>query len=108
MLLLNGTVINVSFISVGIITRVMKGKEGATKRFHLVTARLSKDQRNQVIVVLEAASTVNDITRHFGCSRQTILYLMNWYNKTGYARVHERPGRARVTTLRPYRVNLPT
>ena len=70
----------------------MKGKENATKRFHLVTARLSKDQRNQVIVVLEAASTVNDITRHFGCSRQTILYLMNWYNKTGYARVHARPG----------------
>ena len=30
---------------------------------------------------------------------------MNRYNKTGYARVRARPGRARVTTLRPYRVN---
>ena len=30
---------------------------------------------------------------------------MNRYNKTGYVRVRARPGRARVTTLRPYRVN---
>ena len=29
---------------------------------------------------------------------------MNWYNKTGFVRVRARPGRARVTTLRPYRV----
>ena len=76
-----------------------------TKRFHLVTARLSKDQRNQVIGVLMPRSTVNDIAHHFGCSRQTIHYLMNRYNKTGYVRVRARPGRARVTTLRPYRVN---
>ena len=76
-----------------------------TKRFHLVMARLSKDQRNQVIGVLMPRSTVNDIAHHFGCSRQTIHYLMNRYNKTGYVRVRARPGRARVTTLRPYRVN---
>ena len=52
-----------------------------------------------------AGSTVNDIAHHFGCSRQTIHYLMNRYNKTGYVRVLARPGRARVMTLRPYRVN---
>ena len=82
-----------------------------TKRFHLVTARLSKDQRNQVIDVLMAGSTVNDIAHHFGCSRQTNHYLMNRYNRTGYVRVLARPGRARVTTLRHYRiehVNSPT
>ena len=72
-----------------------------------MTAHLSKDQRNQVIGVLMAGSTVNDIAHQFGCSRQTIHYLMNRYNKTGYFRVHARPGRARVTTLRPYRVNSP-
>ena len=70
-----------------------------TKRFHFVTARLPKDQRNQVIGVLMEGSTVNDIAYHFGCSRQTIHYLMNRYNKTGYVRVRARPGRARVTTL---------
>ena len=31
-----------------------------TKRFHLVTVRLSKYQRNQVFGVLKAGSTVND------------------------------------------------
>ena len=76
-----------------------------TTRFHLVTVRLSKDQRNQFIGVLMAGSTVNDIAHHFGCSRQTIHYLMNLYSRTGYVRVRARPGRARVTTLRTYRVN---
>ena len=70
-----------------------------------MTARLPKDQRNQVIGVLMAGSTVNDIAHHSGCSRLTIHYLMNRYNKTGYIRVCARPGRARLTTLRPYRVN---
>ena len=70
-----------------------------------MTVRLSKDQRNQVFGVLKAGSAVNDISHHFGCSRQTIHYLMNLYNRTGYVRVRARPGRARVTTLRSYRVN---
>ena len=70
-----------------------------------MTVRLLKDQRNQVFGVLKAGSTVDDIAHHFGCSRQTINYLMNRYNKTGHVRVRARPGRARVTTLRPYRVN---
>ena len=71
-------------------------------------ARLSKDQRNQVIGVLKAGSTVNDILHHFCCSRQTIHYLMNRYNRTGYVRVGARPGRAHMTMLRPYRVNMLT
>ena len=70
-----------------------------------MTVRLSKDQRNNVFGVLKAGSTVNDIAHHFGCSRQTINYLMNLYNKPGHVRLRARPGRARVTTLRPYRVN---
>ena len=70
-----------------------------------MTVRLSKDQRNQVFGVLKARSTVDDIAHHFGCSRQTINYLMNRYNRTGYARVRARPGQARMTTLRSYRVN---
>ena len=75
-----------------------------TKRFHVVTVRLSKDQRNQVFGVLKAGSTVDDIAHHFGCSRQTIHYLMNRHNRTGYVRGRARPGYARVTTLRSYRV----
>ena len=70
-----------------------------------MTARLPKHQRNRVLGVLMAGSTVNDIAHHFGCSRQTIHYLMTRNNKTGYASFRARPGRARVATLRPYRVN---
>ena len=69
-----------------------------------MTARLLKDQRNQVIGVLKAVSTVNDIAHHFGCSRQAFHYRMSPYNKTEYLRVRARSGSARVTTLRPFRV----
>ena len=69
-----------------------------------MTARDSKNPRNQVIGVPKAVSTVNDIAHHFGCSRQTIHDLMNRYNSTASVRVRARPGRARVTTLHPYRV----
>ena len=76
-----------------------------TKRLHLATARLSKDQRNQTVGVLKAGSTVNDIGHHFSCSRQTVHNLMNLYNSSGSVRVRERSGRACVTTLRHYHVN---
>ena len=66
--------------------------------------RLSKDPRNQVIGMLKAGSTLNNIAHHFGCSRQTIHDLMNRYNSTGSVRVRARPGQARVTTLRPYHI----
>ena len=70
-----------------------------------MTARLSKGQRNNVIGMLKAGSTVNDIVHQFGCSRQTTHYLMNWYNRTRYVIVRARSGRASVTTLRPNRVS---
>ena len=55
--------------------------------------------------MLNAGSTVNYIAHHFGCARHTIHNLMNLYNSTGSVRVRARPGRARVTALRQYRVN---
>ena len=48
---------------------------------------------------------VNDIAHHFGCYRLTVHNLMNRYNSSGSVRVRARPGRARVTTFRPYHVN---
>ena len=69
-----------------------------------MTAHLSKDPRKQVIGVLKAGSTVNDITQHFDCSRQTIHDLMNRYNSTASVRVRARPGCTCVTTLRSYRL----
>ena len=68
-------------------------------------ARLSKDQRNLIIGELKAGSTLNDIAHHFNCSRQTVHNLISRYNSSGSVRVLAKPGRARVTTLRPYHVN---
>ena len=65
-------------------------------------ARHSKDPRNQVIGVLKARSTVNDVAHQFCCSRETIHDLVNQYNSTASDRVHARPGHALVTTLRAY------
>ena len=69
-----------------------------------MTAHHSKDPRNQVIGVLKEGSIVNDITHHFGCSRQTVHDLMNLYNSTASVGVQARPGHAHVTLLRPYGV----
>ena len=78
------------------------------KTLHFISLNscfVSIHARNQVICVLKAGSTENDImAHHFGCSRQTIHDLMNRYNSTASVRARARPGRARVTTLRPYRV----
>ena len=84
----------------------MKNLFIVTKRLHLVTARHSKDPRFQVIDVLKAGSAVYDIVNHFVCSRQTIHDHMNRYNSTASARVCARPGRARVTTLRPNQLHV--
>ena len=35
---------------------------------------------------MQLNATVNDIAHQFGCSRLTIHYLMNRYNRSGYAR----------------------
>ena len=53
----------------------------------------------------KAGFTVNDIAHQFGCSRQTIHYLISGTTELGMSEFVQRPGRASVTTLRPYRVN---
>ena len=50
-----------------------------------MTAHLSKDPRNQVIGVLKAGSTVNYITQHFDCSRQTIPVILLPAHPTSFA-----------------------
>ena len=72
-----------------------------TKRFDLAAARLSKDQRNHVIGMLNAESTVNDIAHQFACSIQTIHYLMNRYNRTGYVRVRAKTWSRKCNDVTP-------
>lgn len=62
--------------------------------------RLSENQRNQAIGMLQAGARVMDVAQHFGCSRQTIHNLSTRFGNTGS--VHDRPrsGAPRVTSLR--------
>ena len=59
--------------------------------------RLSENQRNQAIGVLQADPMVND-TQHFGCSCQIIHNLNTRFAITGSVRDHQRPGQRRVTS----------
>ena len=52
--------------------------------------RLSENQHNQAIGMLQAGTMVNDVAQHFGCSRQTIHNLNTRFAITGS--VHDRPG----------------
>ncbi|KAL4224672.1 hypothetical protein ACF0H5_015369 [Mactra antiquata] len=62
--------------------------------------RLSEDQRNQAIGMLNAGAIVNDVAQHFGCSLQTIHNLVSRYTATGSVRDRQRPGRERATSRR--------
>ena len=54
--------------------------------------RLCENQRNQAIGMLQAGAMVNDVAKHFGCSRQTILNLNTRIAIIGSIRDRPRPG----------------
>ena len=61
--------------------------------------RLSENQRNQAIVMLQAGAMVkNDVAQHFGCSCQTIHNLNTRFAITDSIRDRPRPGQRRVTS----------
>ena len=59
-------------------------------------SRLSENQRDQAIGMLQAGATVNDVAQHLGCSRQTIHNLNTRFAITGSVR--DRPRKCRVTS----------
>ena len=60
--------------------------------------RLSENQRNQAIGMLQAGAMVNDVAKHFGCSRQTINNLNTRFAITGSVRDRPHPGQRRETS----------
>ena len=54
--------------------------------------RLSENQRNQAIGMLQAGAMVNDVAQHFGCSRQTMHNLNTRFAITGSVSDHPCPG----------------
>ena len=59
---------------------------------------LNNDERNQAIGMLNAGTSATVVSRHFGCTRKTIVRLRRRFRVTG--NVADRPGsgRPRVTT----------
>ena len=66
--------------------------------------RLSENQRNQAIGMLQAGARIMDVAQHFGCSRQTIHNLSTRFGNTGSVHDRPRPGAPRLTSRRDDRV----
>lgn len=62
--------------------------------------RLSQDDRNRAIGMLEAGTVQTEVARHFGCHRNTIGSLWRRYQQSGNVRDQPRTGRPRVTSQR--------
>ena len=60
--------------------------------------RLSDNQRNQAIGMLQAGAMVNEVAQHFGCSHQTSHNLYTRFAITGSIRDRPHPGQCHVTS----------
>ena len=60
--------------------------------------RLSENQCNQAIGMLQTGAMVNDVAKHFECSRQTIHNLNTRFAITSSVGDRPRPGQRRVTS----------
>ena len=77
-----------------------------TRKTHLISQRLSlnmstlnQNQRIQALTIL-ARGDVSNVSRAFGCHRNTIIRLRQRFQQTGGVADRRRPGRPRVTNVR--------
>ena len=62
--------------------------------------RLNQNQRIQALTMLARGDNVSNVSRAFGCHRNTIIRLRQRFQHTGGVTDHRRPGRPRVTNPR--------
>ena len=62
--------------------------------------RLNQNQRIQALPMLACGDNVSNISRAFGCHRNTIIRLRQRFQQTGGVADRRRPGRPRVTNPR--------
>ena len=74
---------------------------------HLISQRLSlnmprrnQNQRIQALTMLARGDNVSNVSRAFGCDRNTIIRLHQRFQQTGVVADRRRPGRPRVTNPR--------
>ena len=62
--------------------------------------RLNQNQRIQALTMLARGDNFSDVSRAFGCHRNTIIRLRQRFQQTGGVADRRRPGRPRVTNPR--------
>ena len=62
--------------------------------------RLNQNQRIQSLTMLAPGDNVSNVSRAFGCHRNTTIRLRQRFQRTGWVADRRRPGRPRVTNPR--------
>ena len=68
-----------------------------SQRLSLNMPRLNQNQRIQALTMLARGDNVSNVSRAFGCQRNTIIRLRQRFQQTGGVADRRRPGRPRVT-----------
>ena len=71
-----------------------------SQRLSLNMPRLNQNQRIQALPMLARGNNVSNVSRAFGCHRNTILRLGQRFQQTGGVADRRRPGRPRFTNPR--------
>ena len=71
-----------------------------SQRLSLNMPRLNQNQRIQALTILARGDNVSNVSRAFGCHRNTIIRLRQRFQQTGVVADRRRPGRPRVTNPR--------
>ena len=71
-----------------------------SQRLSLNMPRLNQNQRIQALTMLARGDNVSNVSRAFGCHRNTIIRLRERFQQRGGVADRRRPGRSRVTNPR--------
>ena len=76
------------------------GKNTFPQRLSLNMPRLNQNQRIQALTMLARGNNVSNLSRAFGCHRNTISRLHQRFQQTGWVADRRRPCRPRATNPR--------
>ena len=71
-----------------------------SQRLSLNMLRLNQNQRIQALTMLARGDNVSNVSKAFGCHKNTIIRLRQRFQQTGGVAGRRRPGRPRVTNPR--------
>ena len=81
-------------------THYMGKIHSISQRLSLNMSRLNQNRRIQALMMLARGDNVSNVSRAFGCHRNTIIRLRQRFQQTGGVADHRRLGRPRVTNPR--------